>query len=1146
MKSRLLVILTFLLTALLLTACPPTTQMPWPPVIETTIIIEEVLATLTPDLSLAPVPEIDYSMYPPGTVFFTDEDGSLANTRIVPELALPEWDAQDFPKGFSTTLHAGHWKKFLLGPASQERGYLVDVSPQEASAEGSEVVSMVMPEYDGEGWVDVLWLFQPKEAAPLPVYVRAYTTAGWPSAYHERLSLAPGVWQGYIFGKSKDPGGYVVAVNPRSEGMSGDTLQRYMINPEFPGGWQDVLRIQTLPDQASMQADVTIYRTPLGFLKTEATLHLQPGEWAAGILGLSDDPAAYVMKVTPLSETDNQVESYGVEPVFMDGAWRDVFRVRIPADRPPMDVKVSVYAVTPSSDSEQLAQVPSTTPDRVATELAAYIFDTPAATATQTPSLLTPGACPGALPSRLQVGGSGIVSLEPPVANRVRSDPDRDAQVLGQLMPGEKFTVLDGPRCADGWTWWFVRSRAQELEGWTSEGDAETYWLQPAATPTPTVTPTRLANVDGCFESPAGLVSWWPGDGNAEDIQGTNDGMLINGASFAGGKVGQAFSFDGTNRVVASTAALPIFNSDRTMALWVKADAFLEGEAFFAGYGRFKSYSQAYELGAAGSTLFFSQWGEAIFGPALQTGRWYHVAVTNTYTKVKLYLDGKLVASGDLPIDTAAGTKLFIGSLPDEPAKRLDGLVDEVEVFNRALTAAEIRAIYQAGSQGQCESETEDVSSEQNVETLTANQVIGANDIEAAIKRATADGTRPGTVILDGRNGAFVYTVDDRSINIFVSNLTLLGVNQAVIKNCADGLYFDDFPLKHIKVEGIEFICDGSGVVANGAFEDVTLRDNIFRAGNSGIDIGGASSHWLITENVIEAVHTALVVTGAQKIEITNNQISGNTGIILRQCSESTVQKNVIKAADQGILLSQESWKNLVQMNTIQGVSHSGITLEAGVTGNQILDNTISCAPGTSRVKIEAAPEVVKMNTIHSIAEEDIVYSNDFEISAGAEWSQHHLEFSPTGKKFLGQFGTDEVSLNLTNLAAHTEIRVVFEVYVIRSWDGNVDPDIWQFEVDGRSWLRTTFDNQDFYQDHSQAYPDTYQVGSHPPRTGAKENNTLGYQFSNRQMDSIYLLNFTIPHTSTTLKLTFTANGLMQELLDESWGIDNIVIYTIK
>lgn len=433
----------------------------------------------------------------------------------------------------------------------------------------------------------------------------------------------------------------------------------------------------------------------------------------------------------------------------------------------------------------------------------------------------------------------------------------------------------------------------------------------------------------------------------------------------------------------------------------------------------------------------------------------------------------------------------------------------------------------------------------QNEITLTADQVDSAVDIEAAIKRATTDGARPGTVILDGRNGAFVFTGADRSLNIFVSNLTLRGVNQAVIKNCGDGLFFDNFPLKNILVEGIEFVCEGEGVVASGSFTGVTLYNNRFRAGRNGIGMGGASSDWLITENVIETDQAGIEITGANKIAITNNHISGNIGITLRQCSKFQVLKNVIQASYQGILLVQESWKNLVQMNTILGVSHSGIALEPGVTGNQILANSVSCAPGTGCLAVDATPEVVKMNTINPISEENIAYSNDFETSAGKEWSYKRIETSPTGRKFLGQFGNEAVILNLTNLGEHTQIRVTFELYIIRSWDGNINPDTWQFKVDGQTWLLTTFDNQDYYSDHFQAYPDLYPYGSHPPRTGAKENNTLGYEFDHRPMDAVYGFSFTIPHSSTNLELTFIANGLTPDFSDEGWGIDNITIYTI-
>lgn len=215
-------------------------------------------------------------------------------------------------------------------------------------------------------------------------------------------------------------------------------------------------------------------------------------------------------------------------------------------------------------------------------------------------------------------------------------------------------------------------------------------------------TPTPEAGAKACIEPAAGLVGWWPADEEAKDIQGENDGTLLDGATLAAGLVGQAFSFDGAGRVSAPTTGLPTGDGDRTLELWVKVNTFLVGEAFFAGYGNFRSSDQTYHLGAAGNTVFFSQWGQAIFGPALETGRWYHVAVTNAGTRVTLYLDGAVVASGDLRIDTPSGTHLFVGSLPGETSKRLDGLVDEVGIYDRALSAAEIQAIFLAGSNGRC------------------------------------------------------------------------------------------------------------------------------------------------------------------------------------------------------------------------------------------------------------------------------------------------------------------------------------------------------------------------------------------------------------------------------------------------------------
>jgi len=73
-----------------------------------------------------------------------------------------------------------------------------------------------------------------------------------------------------------------------------------------------------------------------------------------------------------------------------------------------------------------------------------------------------------------------------------------------------------------------------------------------------------------CVEPPTGLVSWWPGDGHADDIHDDNDGTLHNGATFASGKVGLAFSFTGgTSQVRVPDAANLDITTAVTLEAWV-------------------------------------------------------------------------------------------------------------------------------------------------------------------------------------------------------------------------------------------------------------------------------------------------------------------------------------------------------------------------------------------------------------------------------------------------------------------------------------------------------------------------------------------------------------------------------------------------
>ena len=87
--------------------------------------------------------------------------------------------------------------------------------------------------------------------------------------------------------------------------------------------------------------------------------------------------------------------------------------------------------------------------------------------------------CPGTYPSRLHVGIQAFVSYDPPLANRVRTQPNGVSPVVGFIQPGEKVVIIGGPICSDEWIWWQVRSIQSGMTGWTAEGDKQSYWLVP-------------------------------------------------------------------------------------------------------------------------------------------------------------------------------------------------------------------------------------------------------------------------------------------------------------------------------------------------------------------------------------------------------------------------------------------------------------------------------------------------------------------------------------------------------------------------------------------------------------------------------------------------------------------------------------------
>jgi hypothetical protein len=185
------------------------------------------------------------------------------------------------------------------------------------------------------------------------------------------------------------------------------------------------------------------------------------------------------------------------------------------------------------------------------------------------------------------------------------------------------------------------------------------------------------------------------------------------------------------------------------------------------------------------------------------------------------------------------------------------------------------------------------------------------------------------------------------------------------------------------------------------------------------------------------------------------------------------------------------------------------------------------------------------------------LYFNDFTTGpVGSEWSRQLASTSPAGQRFLGDFGPENVTLNLDSLPPHSALILEFDVYVIGSWNGNgcstcnindsaTQPDIVFVEVSSPSAasriLQTTFSN---LPRDRQAYPGPFPGAANQAGAGALAVGALGYppgtdpSGGNHFGDIGYRIRLSFPHTEDLVTLVFGSQQSSGQ--NERWGIDNV------
>jgi hypothetical protein len=255
-----------------------------------------------------------------------------------------------------------------------------------------------------------------------------------------------------------------------------------------------------------------------------------------------------------------------------------------------------------------------------------------------------------------------------------------------------------------------------------------------------------------CITPPSDLVSWWSFEVDGSDAVGTSPVSLSGGATFIAGKVASSLRLDGVNDLGRATAAGALnvgTAAGFSIEMWINPDDssklmdIVEWNNEIGGIGVHLSTSTASSRDLYANLVDTAGTSHQVYsGPGLLADHAFqHVGLV--YDKVAgtaaLYWNGSRVALTNLGTFTPQTSyNFFVGTRASGPFQGIwfQGAIDELSVYNRALSTAEIQAIFAAGAAGKC-------NTPRPLEILTQPQSATVSLNGTATFSVVAQGTAP-------------------------------------------------------------------------------------------------------------------------------------------------------------------------------------------------------------------------------------------------------------------------------------------------------------------------------------------------------------------------------------------------------------------
>ena len=204
-----------------------------------------------------------------------------------------------------------------------------------------------------------------------------------------------------------------------------------------------------------------------------------------------------------------------------------------------------------------------------------------------------------------------------------------------------------------------------------------------------------------------GLVGYWTFDeGSGTSIRDSsgkgNNGTTYNNPAWVTGKQSNALSFDGVDDYVSygAPSSLDLTNS-MTISAWVNPQDITAPYHHIVSKGESGStVAMQYILIVMGDKPRFlisnGSSSNSVQGPAVSVGSWYHIVGALTSTQLKLWVNGVAITPVSRTINPASNGKKVIVGTNGAGGETFGGIIDDVRIYNRALSDAEVKVIYDA------------------------------------------------------------------------------------------------------------------------------------------------------------------------------------------------------------------------------------------------------------------------------------------------------------------------------------------------------------------------------------------------------------------------------------------------------------------